>query len=82
MLSDAEIAVLYGKHAVVSRKGRFTLIHLDRPSRAIVRARTREFDPDRFFDPDCPVCQLMRQGGVVVFDETDYGIDEEIAVDS
>jgi hypothetical protein len=81
MLSNEEIALLYGKNAIVSRKGRFTLIHLDRPSRAVVRARTREFDPERFFDGACPVCQLLKQGGVVVFDDTEYGHDEEIPVD-
>ena len=81
MLSDEEIAFLYGKDAIVSRKGRFILVHLDRPSRAVVVSRTREFDPDGFFDTACPVCQLLKEGGVVVFDDTEYGDEEEIPVD-
>ncbi len=81
MLSDEEIAFLYGKDAVISRKGRFLLVHLDRPSRDVVKARTREFDPDQFFDADCPVCQLVKQGGVVVFDDTEFGDEEEIPMD-
>ena len=81
MLSNAEIALLYGKDAIVSRKGRFTLVHLDRPSRRLVRIRTKEFDPDRFFDQKCSVCQLLKEGGLVVFDDNEYGSEEEIAVD-
>jgi len=81
MLSDEEIAVLYGEDAIISRKGEFVLVHLDRPSQAVVRARTLEFDPERFFDPDCPVCQLLKPGGVVVFDDTEYGDEEEIPMD-
>ena len=68
MISDKEIRLLYGEHAVVSRKGAFVLVHLDRPSRTLVRARTRDFDPQEFFHPDCPLCQLQLEGGVVVFD--------------
>jgi hypothetical protein len=79
MISKKEILLLYGKNAIVSRKGRFVLVHLDRPSIALVRARTRDFNPDEFFDTDCPVCQTQRDGGIVVFDDTlsEYP-DEEI----
>jgi hypothetical protein len=64
-----EIRRVYGTHAVVSRKGAFTLVHLDRPSRALVRVRTRDFDPESYFFDDCPLCQLMKEGGVIVFEE-------------
>jgi hypothetical protein len=70
MLSNKEIRALYGKNAVISRKGSFALVHLDRPSKAIIRRRRREFDPDEFFCPDCPLCQLLRGSGVVVFDDS------------
>ena len=49
MFSDEEILFMYGKNAVISRKDRFTFVHLDRPSAALVRVRTENFDPDEFF---------------------------------
>jgi hypothetical protein len=80
MFSDEEIVLLYGKHAVISRKGRFTFIHLDRPSADLVRARTEEFDPDEFFKCGCKVCELTKEGGVIVFDDSPYE-DEEILLE-
>jgi hypothetical protein len=70
MFSDEEIRFTYGKNVIISRKGSFVLVHLDRPSAALLRSRTDEFDPDEFFCKDCPLCQLAREGGVVVFDDT------------
>ncbi len=75
MLSDEEIFFLYGRDSVISRKGSFTLVHLDRPSADLVRVRTEEFDPDEFFLCGCPICDLIREGGLVVFDDSAY--DEE-----
>ena len=66
----AEIRTMYGPHAEVSLKGAFILVHLDRPTPAVLRQRTREFDPEEHFCPDCPLCQMLRQGGVVIFDDT------------
>ncbi len=80
MLSDEEILFMYGKNAVVSRRGRFTFVHLDRPSAELVRARTENFDPDEFFECDCPICELTKEGGVIVFDDTAYE-DEEILLE-
>ena len=80
MLSDKEILFMYGKNAVVSRKGRFTLIHLDRPSAELLRTRTETFDPDEFFKCDCRICQLAKEGGVVVFDDSAYE-EEEILLE-
>jgi hypothetical protein len=79
MISKKEILLLYGNNAIGSRKGRFVLVHLDRPTRPLVRARTRNFDPDEFLDNGCPICQSQKAGGIVVFDDTlsEYP-DEEI----
>ncbi len=73
MFSDEEIFFMYGRNAVVSRKGRFTLVHLDRPSADLVH-------PDEFFSCGCRVCQLMNEGGVVVFDDLPYE-DEDILLE-
>ncbi len=80
MLSDEEILFMYGRNAVISRTGRFTLVHLDRPSADLVRARTESFDPEEFFRCDCRICQLTKEGGVVIFDDSAYE-DEEILIE-
>ena len=80
MRSDEEILFMYGKNAVISRKGRFTFVHLDRPSADVVRARTENFDPGEFFKCDCKVCDLTKEGGIVIFDDSAYE-DEEILLD-
>jgi hypothetical protein len=80
MLSDEEIFFIYGKDAVISRKGRFTLVHLDRPSLDLVRARTENFDPEEFFKCDCRICDLTRESGVVIFDDSTYD-EEEILLE-
>jgi hypothetical protein len=80
MLSDEEIFFIYGKNAVISRTGRFTFVHLDRPSSDLVRSRTDEFDPEVFFKCDCNICRLTKEGGVVVFDDSSYE-DEEILLE-
>ncbi len=80
MFSDEEILFIYGRTAVISRKDRFTLVHLDRPSADLVRARTDSFDADEFFNCGCKVCQLMKDGGIVLFDEFPYD-DEDILLE-
>jgi hypothetical protein len=75
-LSDAEIRALYGRRAVISRKGLFTLVHLDNPSTAIVRQRRREFDPAKFFCADCPLCSVLKESGVIVFDDSMFDAEE------
>jgi hypothetical protein len=80
MLSDEEILFMYGKTAVISRRGRYTFVHLDRPSVELVRARTANFDPEEYFKCDCNICVLTREGGVVVFDDSAYD-DEEILLE-
>jgi hypothetical protein len=80
MLSDEEILFLYGKNAVISRGGRFTFVHLDRPSADVARARTENFDPEEFFKCGCNICTLSKEGGIVVFDDSAYD-DEEILLE-
>jgi len=80
MLSDNEIFFLYGNDAVISRKERFTLVHLDRPSAELVRVRTERFNPEEFFKCDCRICQLTKEGGVVIFDDSVYE-DEDILLE-
>ena len=80
MLSDEEIFLIYGKDAVISRNGRFTFIHLDRPSVELIRARTVNFDPEEFFQCDCRICAMSKEGGLVIFDDSAYD-DEEILLE-
>jgi hypothetical protein len=80
MISDEEILFMYGKNAIISRKGRFTFVHLDRPSVELVRNRTESFDPEEFFKCDCRICRLTKEGGVVVFDDSSYE-EEEILLE-
>jgi hypothetical protein len=75
MPSNKEIRALYGKNAVISRKGSFTLVHLDNPSASTVRKRKEEFDAKEFFCPECPLCQMLKESGIVVFDDSIF--DEE-----
>jgi len=76
MLSDKEILFLYGKNAVISRKDRFTFVHLDRPSAELVRVRTETFDADEYFKCNCRICEVTKEGGVVIFDDSGYEVEE------
>ena len=76
MFSNKDIRALYGRDAVISRKGAFILVHLDRPSAATVRRRRREFDPVQFFCPDCPLCQMLKESRVVVFDDSIFSSED------
>jgi len=69
-VTDAEVRAFYGNHAVISRKVRFTLVHLDNPSSEVVRRRRRDFDPATYFCADCPLCEVMKESGVIVFDDS------------
>jgi hypothetical protein len=70
MLSKKDIRALYGRDAAISRKGAFILVHLDRPAAETIRRRTREFDPRQVFCADCPLCQMLKESGIVVFDDS------------
>jgi len=80
MPSKKEIRELYGRNAVISRKGAYFLVHLDQPSRSTIDRRRKEFDPKRFFCADCPLCQLLKQSGIVVFDDSIYDEDQESVI--
>jgi hypothetical protein len=67
--SDDALRRVYGDHALFSRVGSFTLVHLDSPAPDEVARRVADFDPDEFFFDDCPLCQSARaEGGHIVFD--------------
>ena len=52
---------------------------LQRPSKE-ERERPMNFDPGEFFKCDCKVCDLTKEGGIVIFDDSAYE-DEEILLD-
>jgi len=67
---DEDLRRIFGDNAVVSRVGRYNLIHLDNPTPEEIEKRVREFDPGDLFDDDCPLCRMLReQGGNVVYDD-------------
>jgi hypothetical protein len=78
VLSKKQIRSLYGRDAVISRKGSFTLVHLDHPSPGLIRKRRREFNPKEYFCADCPLCQLLKKSGVVVFDDSIFEEDDAV----
>ena len=79
-MSDEELLFTFGKHAVLSRKGDFVLVHLDHPTPELLLRRTEDFDPDVFFHAGCGMCQMLRETRVVVFDDTIFE-DEEAMLD-
>lgn len=81
MPSNKEIRALYGENAVISRKGSFVLVHLDNPSAAVLRKRQREFDPKAVFCPDCPLCQMLKESGIVVFDDSVFEAEDDLGLE-
>ena len=81
MDSDEEVRSRYGSRAAISRKGRFALVHLDDPTAELIRSRTETFEPDDFFDDDCPLCVIARAGGVFVYDDYPDDEDDEIVIE-
>jgi len=68
MMTDDEVRARFGPDTRTSHQGRFVLVHLDNPSEETVRRRTVTFDPDLYFEPGCPLCELQRIQGFAVFD--------------
>jgi hypothetical protein len=67
---EKKLKKLFGEEAILSRVGRFQLIHLDCPDPAEVQKRIDEFDPAQLLEQDCPLCEEMRrEGGTVVFEQ-------------
>jgi len=76
MISDKELRLIYGKDIAISRKGPFALVHLDRPAIELIRERTEEFNPDTFFCEHCPFCQMVKDSGVLIFNDSIFEEDE------
>ncbi len=69
--SERDLKKMFGKDAVISRIGKFNLIHLDNPSPKEEARRIKHFDPDIFFEDDCPICSMLKKkGGNVIYDNT------------
>lgn len=67
--SEQSLKRRYGEHIKISRVGKFNLIHLDNPDEETIKQREEEFNPDEYFDDDCPLCKISKeQGGDIVFD--------------
>jgi hypothetical protein len=67
--TDDELRMIYGEGAVISRIGKFVIIHLDSPTPEMVANREADFDPEEFLLDDCPLCQMTREhGGHIVYD--------------
>ena len=68
---EKDLKRMFGKNAVVSRIGKFNLIHLDNPAPQEEARRVRNSNPDNLFEDDCPICRMMKkQGGNVIYDNT------------
>jgi hypothetical protein len=76
MISDKELRLIYGKDIAISRKGLFALVHLDRPSQELIGDRTEEFNPETFFCEQCPFCQMVKESGVLIFNDAVFEEDE------
>lgn len=57
---------LYGKHAIVTRLGDVTIIHLDHPSKKEIQKRKEEIMSEELngeaFSDDCPLCKEFEKG--------------------
>jgi len=78
MISDKELRLIYGKDISISRKGSFVLVHLDRPAPELIRERTEDFSPETFFCEHCPFCQMVKDSGVLIFNDLIFEEDERM----
>ena len=76
MISDKELRLIYGKNISISRKGSFVLVHLDRPDAEQIRERTEEFNPESYFCDHCPFCQIVKDSGILIFNDAIFEEDE------
>lgn len=62
--TDAECKEIYGKDVILSRLGKITIVHTDRPSKETIEKRIneviREELRDKAYEPDCPLCQMIK----------------------
>ena len=69
--TEKELKKMFGREAVISRIGKFNLIHLDNPSPEEEARRINNFNPDDIFEDDCPICSMLKKkGGNVIYDNT------------
>lgn len=61
--SDERLREIYGQHAVFSRAENITLVHLDSPLPETIERRTAEFNPEKYWADDCPLCRYQRERG-------------------
>ena len=69
-MTISEAQAVYGD-VPMTRKAGFVLVHLDKQPAKVRTLRTRQFDPDKFFVHDCPLCRATRAQGVIVYDAID-----------
>ena len=75
--NDEELKAIFGEHALVSRVGNFNLVHLDHPSPEEIQMRIDQFDPEDFFEDDCPLCRMLREQGCnIVYDDGSGWLDD------
>jgi len=66
---DSEIKRIFGEQAIISRIDKWNLIHLDNPTDREKARREKAFTPDKIFDSNCPICQLLKEkGGNIIYD--------------
>jgi len=62
--TDAEYKKIYGDGVILSRLGKITIVHTDRPSKKTIEKRIneviREELRDEAYEPDCPLCQMVK----------------------
>jgi len=55
---------LYGRDAVITRLGKITIVHLDRPGQTEIQRRSKEVMREdisgEVLDDDCPLCRELR----------------------
>ena len=82
MPTRTELRARYGRDVPITRRRGFWLVHLDDAPPDVVIERTRTFDPDDYFEPDCPLCEIQRAKRLVVFDGGETDEAEEIVLDA
>lgn len=63
--TDAEYKRIYGKNIILSRLGKITIVHTDRPSKETIEKRINEVIREELRDVaygvGCPLCQMVKE---------------------
>lgn len=75
--TDAEYKRMYGKNVILSRLGKITIVHTDRPSKETIEKQIneviREELRDEVYETDCPLCQMVKDEPYdIVYTGNDY----------